>query len=218
MPIPKDYLAPVTLSAKEKALKQIQEWIIDGTFAPGERINDTELSKVLGISRTPVREALQILKIQEFVEMKPGKETIVTQIQHEDILLILPPVSVLHALASEIAIDRIDNTFIKGLKEINEVIRRDIINKDFHSAIKHDADFHFKIVKAAENKYIENMVTMMQAHVRRFFFHESLTLSKQCVMEHEKIIEAFQNRDKDLVSKYTKLNWRSSIDEFYKDV
>lgn len=217
MPVPQNYKAPVSLSAKERAFNQLQEWIVDGTFAPGEKINDMELSAVLGVSRTPVREALQILSVQGFVEMKPGKETVVTQVKQEDILLIIPPCSALHVLASEIAMDKIDDSFINELKNINESFKKSIINKDIFLAIKYDETFHLKIVRASENKYIENMVNMLQAHVRRFLFHESIAFSEDSAVQHSKVIEAFQNRDKDLVKKYIKLNWYSPINKFYKN-
>lgn len=217
MPIPKNYIAPVNISAKERVFKQLQEWIIDGTFAPKEKINDMELSKTLGVSRTPVREALQILNVQGFIEMKPGKETIVTEIRREDILLVIPPSCALHALASEIAVSKVDDNFINELKDINESIKQYIIAKDFFSAIKYDEIFHFKIVKASGNKYIESMVNMLQAHVRRLLFHESIALPIESVVEHNKIIEAFEKRDKHLAAEYTKLNWNWYIDEFNKN-
>ncbi|MDD3224837.1 MAG: GntR family transcriptional regulator [Clostridium sp.] len=217
MPIPKNYKAPSSSTAKERAFKQLQEWIIDGTFAPGEKINDIELSKVLQVSRTPVREALQILNVQGFVEMKPGKETVVTQINKEDLKLIIPPCSALHVLAAEFAVDNIDDSFIDELKNINENVKQCIVNKDFFSVIKYDEAFHLKIVKASKNKYIENMVNMMQGHVRRFLFYEHIAFSKRSVEEHNKIIEAFENRDKELAKKCVKTNWYRSIDEFYKN-
>ena len=64
MPIPQNYSAPVKLSAKDRAYNQIQEWIVDGTLVPNEKINDAQLANALGISRTPVREALQLLALQ----------------------------------------------------------------------------------------------------------------------------------------------------------
>ena len=72
MPIPQNYSAPVKLSAKDRAYNQIQEWIVDGTLVPNEKINDAQLANALGISRTPVREALQLLALQGLVAMKPG--------------------------------------------------------------------------------------------------------------------------------------------------
>jgi DNA-binding GntR family transcriptional regulator len=105
MPLPTNFSTPIRLSAKDQAFNQIQQWIIDGTFHPGEKLNDGKLAKVLGISRTPVREALQTLQAQGFVEMHPGKETRVTMIEKEDISKILPPFMVDPIVKTQILIN-----------------------------------------------------------------------------------------------------------------
>ena len=99
MPIPRDVPKMERISAKQRALEQIQRWIIEGTLRPGEKILDGELAEVLGMSRTPVREALQILEMQGFVEMHPGSATKVTSIRREDVFRIYPPLAALDATA-----------------------------------------------------------------------------------------------------------------------
>jgi DNA-binding GntR family transcriptional regulator len=74
MPVPKHFSSPMRITAKERALSQIQKWIIDGTLQPGEKLLDAELAESLAVSRTPVREALQLLEVQGLVEMHPGRE------------------------------------------------------------------------------------------------------------------------------------------------
>ena len=73
MPIPVDHTRPVRVSAKESAHLQLQQWIIDGTLQPGEKLVDTELAEALNLSRTPIREALQLLEVQGFIEMFLGE-------------------------------------------------------------------------------------------------------------------------------------------------
>lgn len=85
-----NYTPQVRLSAKEKAFHQLQRWIVDGTLEPGEKVTDADLAEALGVSRTPVREALQLLESQGFVEMKPGKETKITLIHPDDALAVYP--------------------------------------------------------------------------------------------------------------------------------
>jgi DNA-binding GntR family transcriptional regulator len=109
MPIPSDHSKPVRQSAKESAFNQLQQWIIDGTLLPGEKLNDNEIAKALGISRTPVRESLQLLEVQGFVKMYPGKATQVTEVEKESINDLLPPLAVLQALAAELAIHHLDD-------------------------------------------------------------------------------------------------------------
>nr|WP_268523663.1 GntR family transcriptional regulator [Bacillus vallismortis] len=62
MPVPKNSKQKTRISAKDIVFNQLQKWIVEGNLRSGERINDDELAETLGVSRTPVREALQILE------------------------------------------------------------------------------------------------------------------------------------------------------------
>lgn len=214
MPIPENFLTPVRVSAKDRAFSQIQAWIIDGTLQGGEKLNDTELSKALGISRTPVREALQLLATQGFVEMFPGKETKVTIVEPKDISKVLPPLAALQALSAELAAPIIDQNTIGQLRNINKAFADAISNFDYYTALKLDEQFHECIVNTINNPYMMNTIVMLQAHVRRLFFYKTIILSMTSVEEHEEIIKAFENKDKDLASKIMKNNWLRPNDEF----
>lgn len=74
MPVPKNFVSPVRMTAKERAFSQIQRWIIDGTLQPGEKLLDAELAESLGVSRTPIREAFQLLEVQGLVSTHPEKK------------------------------------------------------------------------------------------------------------------------------------------------
>ena len=207
MPIPTNFSAPNRLSAKERAFNQIQEWIIDGTLQPEEKLNDAELAQALGVSRTPVREALQLLSVQGFVEMRPGVATQVTAVNKEDISKILPPLAVLQALAAELATPVIDKQTINSLHGINTEFTKAIEKGDYYSALKLDEQFHRGIVEVAENPYIINTISMLQAHVRRLFFHKSIILTNDSIREHEAILQAFEHKDKDTASNIARNNW-----------
>ena len=101
MPIPIDHTKPVRTTAKLHAFNQLQQWIIDGTLQPDEKLNDIELAQALGVSRTPIRESLQLLESQGFVSMQPGRATQVTPVEPEDIYNLLPPLAALQALYIE---------------------------------------------------------------------------------------------------------------------
>ena len=218
MPIPSDFLTPNRLSAKERAFNQIQEWIIDGTLQPKEKLNDGELAQALGVSRTPVREALQLLNVQGFVEMQPGVATQVTTVNKDDISKILPPLAVLQALASELATPVIDNQSINSLHDINIEFAKAITEGDYYSALKLDEQFHKSIVDITQNPYITNTISMLQAHVRRLFFHKSIILTTDSVKEHEAILQAFECRDKEAASNIARKNWLRPIDVYYSSI
>ncbi|CAM3766918.1 GntR family transcriptional regulator [Cytobacillus oceanisediminis] len=217
MPIPSNYSSPTRISAKERAFSQIQEWIIDGTLQPKEKLNDADLAKALGVSRTPIREALQLLNVQGFVEMFPGVGTQVTSVNPEDISKILPPLGVLQALAAEMAAPVISQQTIDILRDINHKFSQALNVGDTFSALKQDEQFHNIIIELAQNPYISNTVSMLQAHVMRLYYNKTIILKTRSIAEHEEILKAFEQRDKNKAGEIARTNWLRAIDEFYSE-
>lgn len=216
MPIPADYKAEKHPSAKERAFQQIQDWIIDGTLVPGEKINDVDLAKAINISRTPVREALQMLSQQGFVSMKPGVATYVNESNPDDLENLLPPLAVLQSLAAEIAAARFDRNSSEHLKDINKKFEEALINKDYYTALKQDELFHKTIVDKCNNPYLTNITEMLQAHVRKLFFQESIVLTMDSVAEHEALINAMESGDSESAARITKANWMRPVAEYLR--
>lgn len=214
MPIPSDHSRPVRQSAKESAFNQIQQWIIDGTLQPGEKLNDSELAKALGVSRTPVRESLQLLEVQGFVKMFPGKATQVTEVEKESMNDLLPPLAVLQALSAELAIGNLTDDITAVLEEINDRFTKAIRSENYYAALKIDEEFHQVIVDAANNPYIHNIIANLQAHVRRLFFHNSIILTEQSIEEHSQIINLMKEGNNEALAPIMKENWLRTIQEF----
>lgn len=215
MPIPSNISKPIRKTAKENAFHQLQQWIIDGTLQPGEKLNDKELAEALGVSRTPIRESLQLLEAQGFVKMYPGKATQVTEINKEEINDLLPPLAALQALSAELAIKHLTDEKISLLEKTNQRFAQAVRMKNYFLALKIDEEYHQIIVDSAKNSYIKDIISSLQAHVRRLFFHNSIILTEESIEEHQKIIEALKAKDVEKASKIMKKNWLRAIEEFY---
>ncbi|WP_342510448.1 GntR family transcriptional regulator [Sporosarcina sp. FSL K6-1522] len=215
MPIPTDHAKPIRVTAKENAFNQLQQWIIDGTLHPGEKLIDSELAQALGVSRTPIRESLQLLEVQGFVKMYPGKATQVTEVDKNSITELLPPLAALQALSAELAIPHITEETLALLESTNERFAEAVYTKDYFSALKIDEEFHQIIVDMADNSYIFSMVASLQAHVRRLFFHNSIVLTEQSITEHNQVIQLLKKRDTSNVSSIMRDNWLRAIEEFH---
>ena len=213
MPVPLNHSKPVRVTAKESAYLQLQQWIIDGTLQPGEKLADIELAQALNLSRTPIREALQLLEVQGFVEMFPGKATRVTEVPKDDIKNLLPPLAALQALAGELAVPNLHDKHLDLLEETNQYFADAISKKDDFAALKRDEEFHQIIVDAAGNSYITTMLDRLQAHVRRQFFHNEIVLTTRSCKEHQEIIQAFKEKDADKAAALMKANWVRTVDE-----
>ncbi len=215
MPIPTNHEQPKRKTAKENAYNQLQQWIIDGTLHPAEKLYDTELAKALGVSRTPIRESLQLLEVQGFVEMFPGKATQVTEVDKESITDLLPPLAALQALSAELAIPNVTDETITLLEETNARFATAILNEKSFDALKIDEEFHQIIVDKANNPYILPMIASLQAHVRRLFFHNSIVLTEKSIEEHAQIIDLIRKKDGLNVSSLMRENWLRAIQEFH---
>lgn len=217
LPIPTNFTTPQRLSAKKRAFLQIQEWIIDGTLKPKEKLNDADLADALGVSRTPIREALQLLSAQGFVEMFPGVGTQVTTVNQEDITKILPPLSVLQALAAEIIAGKLSKESLEDLKETNAKFAEAIKAGDSFTALKLDDQFHQIIVDQANNPYITQAVEGLLPHVMRLYFYKAIILTESSIDEHEVLIKALEDGDKNTASEVARTNWSRAIDEYFTD-
>lgn len=216
MPIPKDYLTPVRLSAKDKTLAQLQKWIIEGTMQPDEKLNDAEIAAALGVSRTPVREALQILEMQGLVQMFPGKDTRVTMIDKATILKLYPTLAALHALAAETAARLIQPEQVGQLHELNDSFAKYVEDNDLYQAIEYDEKFHNMIVDISDNPYIVSFSSSLQMHIRRYkyiFLKRPLGESQAAAQEHREIIRALEAHDAEGAAHFMKKNLLRPLDQ-----
>ncbi|MFP3669834.1 GntR family transcriptional regulator [Priestia sp. SIMBA_032] len=219
MPIPSDFSKKVRMSAKERAFSQIQRWIIDGTLLPGERLVDAELAEALGVSRTPIREALQLLEIQGLVELLPRKDTRVKNIEKEDILKMYSTLSSLHALAAEAASLVILPEQIEQLKTLNAQFGDAIANETPYEAMELDEQFHNLIIDISDNPYISSFSSSLQIHIRRFkyvFLKQPMSGTHASVQEHSAIIDAMEERDYEKASVMMKKNLIRPMHELYE--
>lgn len=219
IPIPKNFVSPVRMSAKERAFSQIQRWIIDGTLQPGEKIIDAELAESLAVSRTPIREAFQLLEAQGLVSMHPGKETKVTEIEKDDILKMYATMAALQSLAAEGTATLIVPEQIQQLRQINLDFAACIKNGEAYQAMETDEQFHNLIVELSNNPYLASFSASLQIHIRRFkyvFLKQPLAETQASVDEHAAIIAAFEQQDSDRAQKIMKQNFIRPMKELHE--
>lgn len=198
MPVPQNFKAPARMSAKEKAFDQIQRWIVDGTLQPGEKLLEAELSESLGVSRTPIREAFQLLEVKGLVAAYPGKETKVTEVEKGDIFKLYSTLAALHASAAEVAAELIRPEQIRHLIDLNTEFERAVGRNQPYLAMETDEEFHNAIVGLSNNPYTASFNESLQVHIRRFkyvFLRQPIDSTQASVDEHFAIIRAFQSRD-----------------------
>ncbi|WP_320128458.1 GntR family transcriptional regulator [uncultured Sphaerochaeta sp.] len=220
MPIPSTNDQMKRQSTKDLIYQAVCNWIISGELLPGEKINDMELAKHFNVSRTPVREAIQMLEIQKLVRVIPGKTTIVTEVDKKDICDCYRPLACIQALAAELACTAITEEQLSRLEAVHHQFSDACKNNDPENAILCDSEFHAIIMDCADNQYMEEFSQTMILHIQRIKYHyfHSDRLRKTSVGHHEGILEAIKAKDADLAGSRMKNHWLYVMQRCLNDV
>jgi DNA-binding GntR family transcriptional regulator len=214
MPIPKNQVAERRQSAKERIFETVKKWIIEGQLMPGEKIVDVEIGEYFHVSRTPVREALQLLETQKLIKSYPGKTTLVADIETDHVEKWYEPMQCLQQLGMKLAVEKINEEGIWELKRIHVRFRRCVENQeDTMKIMELDKDFHDCILKAAANEYIIDFCETLWIHIQRleYLFFKDREVLIESMKEHEKLIAVLEKRDAELAGTYMKNHWGRTV-------
>ncbi len=156
MPIPSKRMQEPKLSAKERIYRTLKQWIVDGTLLENEKLVDSEIAAYFGTSRTPVREALQMLDTQKLVITVPGKTTVVAPLERENIRKWYELTAYLKCCCAVTVSRHITEEQEKQLHLLSAAFAQKVSQwkageKDSASLLKADIAFHQFLVEIAEN-------------------------------------------------------------------
>ncbi|MDY3005887.1 GntR family transcriptional regulator [Anaerococcus sp. AGMB00486] len=208
---------------KDEAYDIISEQIIRGELMPKTRLRINDLSKDLGISRTPVREALLKLEDEGLVMTKANRWTMVAPINIKETLDIYPIISSLECLSLRLGFKRIDEKIIKKLEDVNEKIKLKSKEKDQLEILKLDEKFHKIIIDSSLNDEIYPIIEGLKRKVKRveIYFFESHKDQFTTYEEHKKLIEYLKDKDFEKSINALRKNWVNtldSLDEITEDI
>ena len=187
------------LPLREVVFKTLRNAIIQGEFQPGERLMEITLAKKLGVSRTPVREAIRMLELEGLVVMIPRKGAEVANITVKDLKDALEVRMALESLSVRLACERIDDEGKEELKNACMKFKEAINSKLVPAIVEADEHFHNVIYKASKNPKLINMAQNLREQVYRyrveyvkdFSYHDNL------IREHDQITMAILKGDKE---------------------
>ena len=200
-------------SMRDEAYKILQDWIITGEFEPNRKLTDSEWSEMLGISRTPIREALLKLEDEGLIETKANRWTMVSSINLEQAEQIYPIVEALESLAIEQGIENVSESFISDLERVNEQFKKELTNGEKEEAFQLDFKFHDMIIKLSQNEELTKMLNHLKLKIKRIevYYFEKESSGHESYHEHTKVIENIRNREIEKVKDSLSVNWRSSL-------
>lgn len=190
-------------SLRGRVFNRIREDILSGKYSENEELKENTIGNELGVSRTPVREALRQLELEGLVKIIPNKGAYVTGISEKDIHDIYVIRSYLEGLCARWACEKITKDQIEALEEV-------IYLSEFHTKKEHheqivelDNKFHELIYQASDSKILRHVLTDFHHYVQRV---RKITLSKteratDSNAEHTAILEAIRTRDGDLAER-----------------
>jgi DNA-binding GntR family transcriptional regulator len=194
-------LESIPLSEKIAAL--ISSMILKGEFKAGTKLAEVDLSKKLGFSRTPVREALRILEREGFVEITPRKGAIVSKLTDKDIDEIFTLKYKLESLAAILASKNISYKDNEYLNSLNEKILKFSRNKNISTLIDLNSEFHSFLISKCENMRLIKILNSILSQFNRataISYSDEVRIN-EIVEEHRKIINALKQRDDNLIEK-----------------
>ena len=209
MPIPAS-TAPLSRSlAREEVYRNLKQWIIELQLAPGEILRDQELAMQLGVSRTPVREALRQLEDEGLVITSFHKWTKVAPSNLADIAQLYPVVAALETAALELALPRLTSADLQELEATNNALAQAITDHAHQRATELDAQFHAIIVRTSQNAEIEKLLTNLRPRIKRIELAHfgDQRMAPQSVEEHQAIIAALRAGDARAAVQAIKQNW-----------
>ena len=182
---------------RKHVYKEIEKAILDGVFPPGYSLTEGKLSHELGVSRTPVREALMQLELEGLIELRPNRGALVIGITPGDIEDIYEIRSLLERRATEKAAAHINSEHIDRLREVVDLTEFYLERKDFDRVTAMDDRFHNLIYEMAGSRMFERILADLHAYAQTMRERSIKAPGRAVSMlaEHRAILDALVQKD-----------------------
>ncbi|MFI9503380.1 GntR family transcriptional regulator [Nocardia sp. NPDC052566] len=212
MPIPESRGIASRSLLRDNAYRAIRDAIVDGTLAPGERLNDADLVQWLGVSRTPIREALTRLEHAGLVQTKPGHYTIVSPLDIRDIRAAQSVTGAMHELAIREALPNLSGAEVAAMRAANKRFADALRRNDVDAALAADDEFHQVPVTASANDAIHTVLEQFTPVLRRMERLRFASLGgRASVAQHDRIIDRCAAGDVDGAVAAVRANWQTLL-------
>ena len=184
-------------SLHEQVAHQLRQMLVEGRIAPGAKLNERELSEVLNVSRTPLREAIKMLAAEGLVELLPNRGAIAVELTEADILNTFEVMAGLEAQSGELAAQRITDAELNEIKALHFEMLAAYTRRDLPSYYRLNSAIHGAINAAAKNPVLTATYKQVNARLQalRFRSNQDGEKWKGAVKEHELMIDALSARD-----------------------
>jgi len=182
---------------RDVVFESIRGAILSGTIKPGERLMEVQMAEKLGVSRTPIREAIRKLELEGLVIMVPRKGVYVADLSVKDITDVLEIRAALEGLAASLAATRVTSEDMEAIEKAVDGFNEAIEGEDFELIVERDMQFHASIFKATNNEKLIALINNLREQIQRFrvMILKNSSGLKGLSLEHREIADAIARKD-----------------------
>lgn len=200
VPIPSESAGVDRSLLRDDVFRRLRDAIVDGTFQPGEQLKDAELADWLGVSRTPIREALLRLGTSGLVVAIPGRSTTVTAIDAKAVGDARDVIAAIHAMVVRQVAGKLDPAQLERMREANRRFAKAVAFGDVKAALDADEDLHRVPVEALGNAAAESVLDHFGPLVRRAERQRFSVDGNASVQLHDQLIALLERGEADQAS------------------
>jgi DNA-binding GntR family transcriptional regulator len=181
-----------------ETLTRLRDHIVEGNIPDGARVPERQLCAMLGISRTPLREALKVLASEGLVELLPNRGARVRQLGERDLAELFDIMGGLEGLAGRLACENITDAEIAEIERLHYEMYGFYLHRDMHGYFRVNQLIHQKIVEASHNAALQSTYANFAGRIRRVRYSANFARKRErwgeAMREHEIILEALRRR------------------------
>ena len=209
MPIPTAVPAIDRSLLRDDVYRRVRDAIVEGAFAPGEQLRDLEIADWLGVSRTPVREAFLRLGESGLVVARPGRSTVVSDLDLRAEREARDVVAAMHQVAVRESVAALTSADLDQMRDANRRFRRALEAGDVGAALKADDELHGIPVAVADNRAVVTVLAQFTPVVRRAELLRFSTSGAESAALHDQLITHCHDGDADAAARVAFDTWHS---------
>jgi DNA-binding GntR family transcriptional regulator len=181
----------------DSVTEHLRNFIIEGVLAPGMKLNERQLCETLGISRTPLREALKVLAAEGLIDISPNRGAAVARMSEAEIREAFEVLSGLEAFSGELACERITDEEVEQIRALHAAMLECSARNDLPGYYSRNQQIHDRINLAARNQVLRQTYLSVNRRVQALRLRSNLKAPKwaSAIEDHEQMLLALQGRD-----------------------
>lgn len=185
------------LRLHDAVIDHLRQFIIEGVLAPGTKLNERELCEMLGVSRTPLREAMKVLAAEGLIDISPNRGATVSRMTEAEIWETFELMAGLESFSGELACERITPAELAEIKAIHYSMLACRAQNDLTGYYARNHEIHDRINQAARNSALRQMYVMVNRRLQALRFRSNFQAKKldSAIHDHEEMIKALESRD-----------------------